>query len=164
MNSTKRKRRVSHLFYGRLYSSKFFWQSAEDSAWNNMAPIGGEFGSPDYDRLMAQDWKDLKSNLSKLIEKFSDSGLDRDHPLDPTEHQHAVNVKIAFHELGHDVSVSVAAAVWRHYSNSLMADWMSGAETVKSAKRTLLAYCTRRPTEWTSFALADWWRGKMPTL
>lgn len=109
--------------------------------------MGREFGSPDYERLMLQDRADLRSNLSSLIEKCSDSGFDREHRFDPTEHKDSVNVKIALLELGHDVEVAVAAAVWRHYSNSLMAGWMSGAETVRSAKRTLLVYCTRRPAD-----------------
>lgn len=126
---------------------KFDPVSEEELAWVNMVPVGREFGSPDYERLMQQDLIDLRSNLSSLIEKCSDSGFDREHRFDPTEHKDAVNVKIALLELGHDVEVAVAAAVWRHYSNSLMAGWMSGAETVKSAKRTLLAYCTRRPAD-----------------
>ena len=146
MNSRKRKRGVSQLFHARFHNSRFFWQSAEDRDWINMAPVGGEFGSPDYDRLMQQDFSDLRSNLSSLVNKCNDSSVDSNAPSDRTQRKHAVNVQIALHELGHDVNLAVAAAVWRHHSNSLMAGWMSGAETVASAKRTLLAYCTRNPT------------------
>lgn len=64
MNSRKRKRSVSQLFHSRFHNSRFFWQSAEDSDWLNMAPVGWEFGSPDYDRLMQQEVSDLRSNLS----------------------------------------------------------------------------------------------------
>lgn len=64
MSNKKRKRIVNQLFHGRFHSSRFFWQSAEDSAWENMVPVGREFGSPDYDRLMQQDFNDLRSNLS----------------------------------------------------------------------------------------------------
>lgn len=145
MNS--RKRKLSQLFHSKFHSSRFSWQSAEDRAWVNMGPVGREFGSPDYDRLMQQDFSDLRSNLSSLIDKCSDSCVDGKDPSDPTERKHAVNVQIALHELGQDVNVAVAAAVWRHHSNSLMAGWMSGAETVASAKRTLFGYCARKPTD-----------------
>lgn len=70
MSSRKRKRSVSQIFHARFYHSRFFWQSAEDRDWVNMAPVGGEFGSPDYDRLMQQDLSDdLRSNLSSLVNK-----------------------------------------------------------------------------------------------
>lgn len=147
MNSRKRKRSLSQLFHARLHNSRFFWQSAEDRDWLNMAPVGREFGSPDYNRLTQQDFSDLMSNLSSLVNKCSDSSVDSNALSDLTQRKHAVNVQIALHELGQEVNLAVAAAVWRHHSNSLMAGWMSGAETVASAKRTLLAYCTRNPTD-----------------
>ena len=147
VNSRKRKRSVSQLFHSRFHSSRFSWQSAEDRAWENIAPVGWKFGSPDYDRLIQEDFSDLRSNLSSLIDKCSDSCVDSSAPSDATQHKHAVNVQIALHELGQDVNVAVAAAVWRHHSNSLMAGWMSGGETVASAKRTLFSYCVRKPTD-----------------
>ena len=145
MNSRKRKRSVSQLFHSRLHHSRFVWQSAEDRDWLNMAPVGREFGSPDYDRLMQQEVSDLRSNLSSLIDTCSASCKDGNDPSDRTERKQAVNVQIALHELGHDVTMAVAAAVWRHHSNSLMAGWMSGAQTVASAKRTVLNYCACKP-------------------
>lgn len=148
VNSKKRKRSVYQLFRGRFRDTRSSWESAEDRAWNNMAPVGREFGSPDYDRLMQQDFIDFKSNLSSLIDKCSDAYVDTDDPSDAAFRKQAVNVQIALHELGQDVSVAVAAAVWRHHSKSLMADWMSGAETVASAKKPLFAYCTREPADW----------------
>jgi hypothetical protein len=151
VNSRERKRSVSQIFHARFHNSRFFWQSAEDRDWLNMAPVGREFGSPDYDRLMQQDFSDVRSNLSDLVNKCSDSSVDSNDPSDPTERKDAVNVQIALRELGQEVNVAVAAAVWRHHSNSLMACWMSGAETVASAERTLLAYCTRNPTDWRLF-------------
>ena len=151
MKSRKRKRSVSQIFHARFHNSRFSWQSAEDRDWLSMAPVGREFGSPDYDRLMQQDFSDVRSNLSDLVNKCSNSSVDSDAPSDPTERKDAVNVQIALHELGQEVNVAVAAAVWRHHSNSLMAGWMSGAETVASAKRALLAYCTRNPTDWRLF-------------
>ncbi|MHB1201200.1 MAG: hypothetical protein ACYCZ6_16925 [Polaromonas sp.] len=147
VNSRKRKRRVSQLFHSRLHSARFFWESAEDGAWDYMAPVGREFGSPDYDRLMQQDLADLRSNLSNLIDKCSDSLVESRVPLDATEHKQAVNVQIALHDLGQDVNVDVATAVWRHYFNSLTASSVSGAETVASAKKSLYFYCTGKATD-----------------
>lgn len=64
--------------------------------------------------------------------------------LEGEERKDAINVQNALHEWGQDVSVEVAAAVWRHYSRSLKADWMSGAGTVASAKVALFVYLIRR--------------------
>lgn len=50
MSSRSNKRRVANLFHGRFHSA-FVWRSAEDFEWLNMAPVGREFGSPDYERL-----------------------------------------------------------------------------------------------------------------
>ncbi|WP_232834482.1 DUF2442 domain-containing protein [Rhodoferax ferrireducens] len=147
MNSTKRKRSINQLFHERFHSARFFWRSSEERAWENMAPVGREFGSPDYDRLMQQDHENFMSNLSSLFDECSDSCQDSEDPSDPDERKDAVNVQIALHELGQDVSVAVAAAVWRHHSNSLMAGWMLGAETVASAKQSIWAYCMRNPTD-----------------
>lgn len=54
MSAKSNKRRVSKLFFGRFHS-KVLWQSAEDRAWDNMVPVGREFGSPDYERLSILD-------------------------------------------------------------------------------------------------------------
>lgn len=94
-----------------------------------------------------QDFNDFSSNLNSLIDKCRAMSVDSHALADATQRKQAVNVQIALLELGHDVTVAVAAAVWRHHSNSLAAGWMSGAETVASAKRTLIAYCARNPTD-----------------
>lgn len=49
MNARKNKRRVIRLFRGRF--RKMLWRSSEEQAWLDMAPIGREFGSKDYERL-----------------------------------------------------------------------------------------------------------------
>ena len=54
MSARSNKRRVVNLFHGRFHST-FLWRSAEDFEWLNMAPVGREFGSPDYERLEALD-------------------------------------------------------------------------------------------------------------
>lgn len=36
-------------------------RSAEDLAWENMVPVGMEFGSPDFERLLNESIKDLKN-------------------------------------------------------------------------------------------------------
>ncbi|MGH8856846.1 MAG: hypothetical protein ACREXG_02270 [Polaromonas sp.] len=50
MSTRTNKRRISQLLYGRFYG-KFLWMSAEEKAWLDCAPVGWEFGSPDYERL-----------------------------------------------------------------------------------------------------------------
>lgn len=77
MNSRDRKCQVNQLFHGRFHPSGFFWRSAEDRAWDNMAPVGREFGSPDYDQLMQQDHDDFMSNLSNLVDICSNALVDR---------------------------------------------------------------------------------------
>jgi hypothetical protein len=55
MSQRQRKRTVNELFHNRFYNPRFIWWSVEDLAWDNMAPVGREFGSPDYERLMQED-------------------------------------------------------------------------------------------------------------
>jgi hypothetical protein len=99
---------------------------------------GGDAPSQDEIRAAARDELDELRSFSIVTNKVSSDPDSQ--PLDSTEREDAVNVQVALHELGQEVSLAVAAAVWRDYSNSLMASWMSGAETVSSAKRTLLVY------------------------
>ena len=140
MSSRSNKQRVGNLFYQRFHSA-FVWRSAENVKWLNETPVGREFGSRDYEKLMAQDRAELQSNLSSLIKVCSDLAAAKTGDVAPEEHRDAVNVQIALQELGQHVSLEVAAEVWRHHSNSLMACWMAGAETIDSAKKTLFFYC-----------------------
>lgn len=89
---------------------------------------------------MEQDRAEFQTSLSSLIKVCSDLAEARSGDVAADERQDAVNVQIALQELGQHVSLEVAAEVWRHYSNSLMACWMSGAETIASAKMTLFFY------------------------
>lgn len=50
MGTRSRKQRICRLFHGRFHG-KFLWRSAEEQAWLDLAPVGREFGSPDYERL-----------------------------------------------------------------------------------------------------------------
>jgi len=115
--------------------------SDEDLAWDSMAPVGREFGSPDFDRLMDEDAKKFASDLAKWIQQSSASNASLQREEDEVSDAH--NIQLALHELGQDVTIDVAASVWKHYSQSLMASWMSGAETVQSAARTLYLNCPR---------------------
>ena len=85
--------------------------------------------------------REFRSNLSCLIKVCSDLADAKTGDVNAEERQVAVNVKIALQELGQPVSLEVAAEVWRLHSNSLMACWMAGAETIESAKKTLFFYC-----------------------
>ncbi len=119
-------------------------RSAEDLAWENMAPVGREFGSPDYDKLMEKDRQNLTTNLVSLVEKCSKPA--GSITLDGWQIDEAINVQKALLELGQKVSISTAVLVWEHYSQSLMARWLSGAETLQSARKTLLRYCSGHPS------------------
>ncbi|MCY1172336.1 hypothetical protein D9M73_124690 [compost metagenome] len=54
MNTRMNKRRIYRLFYHRLHG-EFLWRSKEEQAWLDVAPVGREFGSPDYERLQVLD-------------------------------------------------------------------------------------------------------------
>ena len=140
MSSRSNKQRVANLFYRRFHSA-FVQRSAEDFDWLNETPVGMEFGSPDYEKLMEQDMEEFRSNLSSLIKVCSDLADTKTGDVVAEERQDAVNIQIALQELGQHVNLEVAAEVWRHYSNPLMAHWMAGAETIDSAKKTLYFYC-----------------------
>ena len=109
-----------------------------------MAPVGREFGSPDYERLMQEDSLDLRLRLAELISRGQASVTGKSQPVDPSELSDALNIQAALRDWGHEVSAQVAASVWRSYSSSLKADWLSGAETVSAAKRALFYYCSMR--------------------
>ena len=40
---------------GSRFKAPWRWPAADDMAWVRMVPIGREFGSPDFDRLMELD-------------------------------------------------------------------------------------------------------------
>jgi len=140
MNQRRRKRTVKELFHNRLYNNRFVWWSEVDRAWERMAPVGREFGSPDYDRLMKDDADQFQAKLADLVAICS---AGKGTVREASEFQEdAINVQMALKELGHDVSLDTAARVWKHYSNLLTADWMSGAQSVSSAQRAIVGYCT----------------------
>jgi hypothetical protein len=141
MSSRSNKRRVANLFHRRFHSA-FIWQSAEDRDWLNAALVRREFGSPDYEKLMEQDMSKFLSNLSRLIKVGIGLADAKIGDVNAEERQVAVNVQIALQELGQPVSLEVAAEVWTHHSNSLIACWMPGADTIESAKKALFFYCT----------------------
>lgn len=54
MSIRKNKRRISRLRKGK-FNQKVRSRSEEEQAWLDMAPLGREFGSPDYERLQILD-------------------------------------------------------------------------------------------------------------
>ncbi len=54
MNGRTNKRRIYTLFYHR-FQGQCRWRSAGEQAWLNVAPVGREFGSPDFERLQILD-------------------------------------------------------------------------------------------------------------
>lgn len=90
-----------------------------------------------------------------------------DYPFDATERDLAANVQAALQQLGHEVSLSDAAAVWEAYSMHLQAGWLDGAETIKSAGECLSVYCAdvgqqREPTSNEAAGIA-WWNALTET-
>jgi len=79
MNQRQRRKIISGHLYGRFHGV-FIWQSAQDIAWNNMRPVGIEFGSPDYDRLMQEDWDNKTGVFSQgLAELWDKKGAKNGH-------------------------------------------------------------------------------------
>ena len=54
MNTRMNKRRIYGLFYHRFHGERL-WRSKEEQAWLDVASVGREFGSPDYERLQVLD-------------------------------------------------------------------------------------------------------------
>lgn len=119
MNQRNRKRTVKELFHNRFYNTRFMWWSAEDRAWESMAPIGREFGSPDYERLMKEDADQWQAKLADLV-AICNAGKG---PMPEASEfkEDAINVQLALKDLGLDVNLDTAARVWKHHSRSLMA-------------------------------------------
>ncbi len=107
----------------------------------SMVPIGREVDSPDFDRLMDADVLEFEAKLAKWIQHSHQ--VCGATILDPELNADALNIQNALRQLGQEVTLEVAAAVWKNYSKSLSASWMSGAETVESAKRTVFLNCPR---------------------
>jgi hypothetical protein len=117
-------------------------RSKEEQEWLDMVPVGREFGSPDYERLMEEDSRKIQDNLMHLVSKCRGLYDPQRDPLDDKKvRKDASNVQAALKELGFDVTVEDAATVWVRHSNSLCAGWMAGAETIKHAKLALISYC-----------------------
>jgi hypothetical protein len=91
---------------------------------------------------MEEDAKAFKENLARLIDLCKLNDLSQECKVTDDELTDVLNIRAALSKLGQDVSAVLAAAIWKHYSASIAASWMSGADTVQSAQRTLFAYCT----------------------
>jgi hypothetical protein len=55
MNARMNKRRIYGMFYLRFHGPCLWRRSAEEQAWLDVAPVGREFGSPDFERLQVLD-------------------------------------------------------------------------------------------------------------
>lgn len=54
MSTRTNKHRIYQLLRSRFHGTSL-WKSAEEQAWLDVAPVGREFGSPDYERLQILD-------------------------------------------------------------------------------------------------------------
>jgi hypothetical protein len=114
-----------------------------DQSWVDFMPIGAEFGSPDYERLMRENDQRARAVLKSLVEVGMELVARQSHSPEIEFQNEAINVRLALQGLGQEVDLPVAETIWAHCSKNLFADWMSGAETVASARRTLLMHCWR---------------------
>ena len=71
----KVKARISKLFYGRFYGPTM-WRSAEELAWDIIAPVGAEFGSPDFDRIENERHMAAQEELRQLSAELRESVVD----------------------------------------------------------------------------------------
>lgn len=53
MNARKAKSRILRLMHSRLHKRSL--ELDELRRWDDIAPVGREFGSPDFERLLAED-------------------------------------------------------------------------------------------------------------
>jgi len=54
MSARTNKHRIYRLLHSHFYG-KSLWRSVEEQGWLDVAPVGREFGSPDYERLLILD-------------------------------------------------------------------------------------------------------------
>ncbi len=139
MNQRERKRAVTKLFRHRFHNTGFIWRSAEEQAWLDITPVGREFGSPEYERLMQEDGEKLQRKLAELVATSRANSPAVPETIEFPED--TKNIQTALKELGHDVSLDSAGRFWKVCSSSLMAGWMSGAQSVRSARAAILCYC-----------------------
>jgi hypothetical protein len=64
MKNRKNKHRLYRLWF---QDKPYLRWSAEDRAWESMAPFGREFGSPDYERLMALDNSEYEAQMNVTL-------------------------------------------------------------------------------------------------
>lgn len=106
------------------------------------APVGREFGSPDYERLAVEDAAAFNSNLLAWIQVSRSWGSSEDLSYATREFAADVsNVKGALKKFGHEVSSEDAASVWIHLSKSYGHRWMSGADSIESIAIKLYLNC-----------------------
>lgn len=126
------------------FDEEYVWHLEGGTDWENTAPVGREFGSPDHYRLTEEDAAKFTADLRAWVKAAQES-------IDSNELVNAMrefapdihNIQLALGKLGQEVSTEAAASVWIHYSRSLCAGWMTGANTVRSATKALYLNCPR---------------------
>lgn len=64
MKNRKDKHRLYKLWFR---DSQFPRWTAKDREWNSLAPVGREFGSPDYERLMELDNREYEAQMKVTL-------------------------------------------------------------------------------------------------
>lgn len=78
------KNRIKKRRIYKLYQSYYTQLTAEDRAWLDIVPIGREFGSPDYERLIHLDAL-ADAQKSAPLEILRGTVLRYENPTDPIE-------------------------------------------------------------------------------
>jgi hypothetical protein len=83
MGQRHRRKTIQLHFHGRFHGV-FIWRSTECIAWDNMPRVGREFGSPDYERLMIEDFESkagvFTPGMAELLQKKGDKSGDLELP------------------------------------------------------------------------------------
>lgn len=70
------KNRIKKRQLYKLYQGRYIRLTAKDRAWLDMAPVGREFGSKDYERLVQLDaLADVAKTAANQVSEFIDQTL-----------------------------------------------------------------------------------------
>lgn len=74
----------SYRAMGKRLMTPWRWRTAEDLIWDRITPVGREFGSPDFDRLMEMDAAAFAAfGTVESVRKWSDTPNDQLGGLTP---------------------------------------------------------------------------------
>lgn len=88
---------------------------------------------------------DARGTLTEIVEGSRGRyPAEVNYPFDEGERAQATNVQTVLKNMGYDVTLSDAAAVWECYSGAYQAGWLDGADTVKEVYEHLVCFAVAR--------------------